>query len=143
MFGVMQLVTCTGEPAPRVLSDATIKRIMTSRSKDDILRKAAKQLNLKKIKSLFDKKDYSYYCIIDAMSCTKNDKVIELLASHINKKIMKKIKEIEAKKLIWKYVFNWLTKPITKDGKLGIDARLGLKQFDELDKAPLFLEKNN
>ena len=42
-------------------------------------------------------------------------------------------KYIQRKINIWKYVFNWLTKPITNDGLLGI------KSFGELNEAPLTL----
>ena len=62
---------------------------------------------------------------------------IEILATHLNKRRMKRILDIRAKRLIWKYVFNWLTKPVTDDGLLGIDARLGLKHLRDLAIAPL------
>lgn len=71
-------------------------------------------------------------------NCRKKIKKIKiLLASYLNKPIMKNIMDIQRKRNIWKYVFNWLTKPITNDGLLGIDLRLGLKTLGDLEYAPL------
>ena len=52
-------------------------------------------------------------------------------------------KKIKRDKKIWGFIFNWLTKPITRDGKLGIDARLGLKYLKNLQDAPMYLPTTN
>jgi hypothetical protein len=36
----------------------------------------------------------------------------------------------KAAKVIQKYLYNWLWKPVTKDGKLGINARISLRKSD-------------
>jgi hypothetical protein len=75
------------------------------------------------------------------LCCTKNNvannEIIELLAFHYNKDRMKKIIDLNRKRLIWKYAFNWLTKPITNDNVLGIVVRLCIKNHMQLDNAPL------
>jgi hypothetical protein len=81
---------------------------------------------------LINNNSYTKKDIKCAIKCTNNSKVIELLAFYYNKDRMKKIIELNRKKLIWKYTFNWLTKPTTNDGLLGIDLRLGLKHLQEL-----------
>ena len=44
-------------------------------------------------------------------------------------------------KIIQKGCYNWIAKPITKDNKLGILLRLGLKHNSNLDEAPLYLDE--
>jgi hypothetical protein len=88
---------------------------------------------------LEDYNTYMKYDIKNAIKVTNDLEIVELLASYLNKPIMKNIIDIQRKRNIWKYVFNWLTKPITNDGLLGIDARLGLKYLDNLECAPLKL----
>jgi hypothetical protein len=81
---------------------------------------------------LINNNSYTKKDIKCAIKCTNNSRIIDLLAFHYNKDRMKKIIELNRKKLIWKYTFNWLTKPTTNDGLLGIDLRLGLKHLQEL-----------
>ena len=85
----------------------------------------------------FNNCDYTKREIKDAINVCVEPIIVELLASYINKKIMKNIKRIQVQRLIWKCVLNWLTKPITRDGLLGIDIRLGLKLIGNLECAPL------
>jgi hypothetical protein len=92
------------------------------------------------IKNYLDNNDnIKIYNIRNAMDRTCDLKIKVLLASYLNKPIMKNIMDIQRKRNIWKYVFNWLTKPITNDGLLGIDVRLGLKSLKDLNEAPLTL----
>lgn len=96
-----------------------------------------KNKNINDLLEILNNNIYTKDEIKDAINVTKNLEIIELLASHLNKKIMKNIIDIQRKKLIWKYTFNWLTKPITNDNLLGIDVRLGLKSLSYLEFAPL------
>lgn len=48
-----------------------------------------------------------------------------------------KIKQKLAAKIIQRNCLRWLNKPVTRDGKLGITVRLGLKELGKLDEAPL------
>ena len=43
--------------------------------------------------------------------------------------------------LIWGYVFRWLLLPITRDGKLGISVRLGMKLLYDLKEAPFCMSE--
>ena len=53
-----------------------------------------------------------------------------------------KIKREKAARLIQRNCLRWIFQPLTKDGKLGIQVRLGMKIFYGLSEAPLFpLEK--
>lgn len=89
------------------------------------------------IENLLNNNVYTKEEIKKCINNTCNVKIKILLASHLNKLIMKNIIDIQRKRNIWKYTFNWLTKPITNDGLLGIDLRLGLKALDDLEYAPL------
>lgn len=90
------------------------------------------------IENLLNNNVYTKEEIKKAISKTcDNQKINILLASYLNKPIMKNIMDIQRKRNIWKYTFNWLTKPITNDGLLGIDLRLGLKELGDLEYAPL------
>jgi hypothetical protein len=92
------------------------------------------------IKNYLDNNDnIKIYNIKNAINATKDLEIKILLASYLNKPIMKNIMDIQRKRNIWKYVFNWLTKPITNDGFLGIDVRLGIKILGDLNEAPLTL----
>lgn len=88
---------------------------------------------------LDDYKQFPKYIIKNAMNSTDDLEIKELVGFHRNKDIMKKITNIERKKVIWRYVLKWLNKPITNDGLLGINVRIGLKHLKNLDKAPLTL----
>lgn len=91
------------------------------------------------IENYLNDKTPKKYNIKTSIHLTNDLEIKILLASHLNKPIMKNIMDIQRKRNICKYVFNWLTKPITNDGLLGIDVRLGLKYVGNLDYAPLKL----
>lgn len=114
--------------------------VYLSYEEESQLEKFSKLGQYKKIVDYLNTKTYTKQEIKNAINVAPNLKIVELLASYLNKRIMKKIKDIEIKRLIWKYTFNWLTKPITNDGLLGIDVRLGIKHLSDLDCAPLILD---
>lgn len=88
---------------------------------------------------LYNRENIPKYIIKNAMNSTDNLAIKEMLGFYHNKDRMRNIIEIERKKVIWKYVFKWLTQPNTNDGLLGIDVRIGLKHLKNLDKAPIKL----
>ena len=49
-----------------------------------------------------------------------------------------KIKQEKAARLIQRNCMRWLTLDVTRDGKLGINVRLGLKELGNLKEAPLY-----
>lgn len=94
---------------------------------------AARNGNIEKVKKLLCEDNYNKKDIKDAINVATIE-ITEILARYYIKKII----DIRVKKRIWGFVFIWITKPITKDRKLGIDLRLGLKYLNDLEYAPLY-----
>lgn len=124
--GIMQLV-----------SYGTQDMYLMDHNFDSELVNIVKNKSINDLVKILNNNTYTKDEIEDAIEYSKDIEIIVLLASHLNNPIMKNVMEIQRKKLIWKYTFNWLTKPITNDGLLGIDVRLGLKSLGELNSAPL------
>lgn len=63
-------------------------------------------------------------------------------ASNLIKRNWKRyIRRIKAAEIIHRYMKSWLYEPTTKDGKIGINLRISMKKFYNLEYAPMLLNE--
>ena len=101
--------------------------------------------DVRKYKSIFDKdlinmsKKQGLYDIANFLGIYSRTE-IERRAIFIQRTWRKRRREKAALK-IQRACRNWISKPITADGKYGIDMRLGMKRFHKMTITPLHPEK--